>query len=68
MLLLAVLPESTLPGGFAASASVKLPLETMLKPAHSWSAVTMTSVFLSFLANATAAATASSKAFISSRV
>jgi len=35
VLLFAVLPESTLPGGAMASAFVKLPLLMMLKPPHS---------------------------------
>ena len=52
--LLAGLPESTLTGGVGASALVKVPFSMMLKPAHSWSAVTITRVWPSFLAKSVA--------------
>ena len=66
--LFAGLPLSTFPGGVAASAFVNVPFSMMLKPAHSWSAVTMTSVCLSFFAKSSATFTASSNALISSNV
>ena len=66
--LFAVLPLSTFVGGAAASALVKVPFSMMLKPAHSWSAVTMTRVWPSRLAKSMATFTASSKALVSSSV
>ena len=68
VLLLAVLPLSTLPGGVSDSALVREPLPMMLKPAHSWSAVTMTRVLRSFAAYATAWDTASSNSLFSRNV